>query len=537
MVPSVFALTTMPDDGKPEGHIPVLDDKILIVQHNGVNLLAESSINNSPWLLSNSIIFGEIVNAYDENLYYPVIRANVYSNGELLDESKYPQSFTFRYNSAGTYDQELQSKDLAVSPHNLGLKPGESTQFVLWPGQVKWDCYEIWIESYELENKFKKISNELLDNDLELMSINDNRGIVSGKIYNPTENIFDHSYVVISKYDQNGKLFGVLGDDTGSIGPGKNKNFQISLYLEDHLMKTDTDYFMFEKPTNYKISVWGYDEWKNFEELGFEEARHPIKSAGYSNYFSNDDAVDNINVEKIIKNKDNRTVSSCLVDSNQNFKKGIEKQIIQPWIKNNAGWWADGTIDEEEFLSTLDYLLKHEMLRVNIPKIDLHMELDSPTYYVTKYNDAKIILSGWYEHNVQMPIRCDLWEPDEVFASKISILREGAGFSGRFQGHEIFTGDFELPIPLSLDYAEGTYNLECWERSTYLATLSFEIIHGESPQVEKTIKSKVPLWIKNNAGWWADGTIDDSTFLNGLEYLVQNGIIDAGKYNLKILEN
>ena len=88
MVPSVFALTIMPDDGKAKGHIPVLDDKILIVQHNGVNLLAESSTNNSPWLLSNSIIFGEIVNAYDENLYYPVIRANVYSNGELLDESE-----------------------------------------------------------------------------------------------------------------------------------------------------------------------------------------------------------------------------------------------------------------------------------------------------------------------------------------------------------------------------------------------------------------------------------------------------------------
>ena len=143
IVPSVFALTIIPDDGKPEGHIPVLDDKILIVQHNGIDLLAESSTNNSPWLLSNSIIFGEIVNAYDKNLYYPVIRANVYSNGELLDETEYPQSFTFRYNYAGAYDQELQSKDLAVSPLNLGLKPGEFTQFVLWPGQVKWDCYEI----------------------------------------------------------------------------------------------------------------------------------------------------------------------------------------------------------------------------------------------------------------------------------------------------------------------------------------------------------------------------------------------------------
>jgi len=537
IVPSVFALTIIPDDGKPEGHIPVLDDKILIVQHNGIDLLAESSTNNSPWLLSNSIIFGEIVNAYDKNLYYPVIRANVYSNGELLDETEYPQSFTFRYNYAGAYDQELQNKDLAVSPHNLGLKPGESTQFVLWPGQVKWDCYEIWIESYELENKFKKISNELLDNDLELMSINDNRGIVSGKIYNPTENIFDHSYVVISKYDQNGKLFAVLGDDTGSIGPGKNKNFQISLYLEDYLIKTDTDYFMFEKPTNYKISVWGYDEWRNFEEMGLEEARHPIKSAGSDIFFPNNDDVYNIDVEKIIKNKDNRTVSSCIADSNQNFKKGIEKQIIPSWIKNNAGWWANGTIDEEEFLSTLDYLLKHEMLRIDIPRIDLHMELDSQTYYVTKYNDAKIILSGWYKHNVQMPIQCDLWEPDEVFASKISILREGAGWSGYYQNQEIFTGNFELPISLSLDYAEGTYDLECWERSTYLTTLSFEIIHGESPEVEEIIQSKIPSWIKNNAGWWADGTIDDSTFLTGLEYLVQNGIIDAGKYNSKILEN
>ena len=537
MVPSVFALTIIPDDGKPEGHIPVLDDKILIVQHNGIDLLAESSTNNSPWLLSNSIIFGEIVNAYDKNLYYPVIRANVYSNGELLDESKYPQSFTFRYNNAGAYDQELQSKDLAVSPHNLGLKPGESTQFVLWPGQVNWDCYEIWIESYELENKFKKISNELLDNDLELMSINDNRGIVSGKIYNPTENIFDHSYVVISKYNQNGKLFAVLGDDTGSIGPGKNKNFQISLYLEDHLIKTDTDYFMFEKPTNYKISVWGYDEWRNFEEMGLEEARHPIKSAGSDIFFPNNDDVYNIDAEKIIKHKDNRTVSSCLADSNQNFKKGIEKQIIPSWIKNNAGWWANGTIDEEEFLSTLDYLLKHEMLRIDIPRIDLHMELDSQTYYVTKYNDAKIILSGWYKHNVQMPIQCDLWEPDEVFASKFSILREGAGWSGYYQNQEIFTGNFELPISLSLDYAEGTYDLECWERSTYLTTLSFEIIHGESPEVEEIIQSKIPSWIKNNAGWWADGTIDDSTFLTGLEYLVQNGIIDAGRYNSKILEN
>ncbi|MEX0861562.1 MAG: hypothetical protein WDZ98_02265, partial [Nitrosopumilus sp.] len=36
---------------------------------------------------------------------------------------------------------------------------------------------------------------------------------------------------------------------------------------------------------------------------------------------------------------------------------------------------------------------------------------------------------------------------------------------------------------------------------------------------------KVPEWIKSNAGWWADGSIDDKTFVQGIEYLVKNGII------------
>jgi len=35
----------------------------------------------------------------------------------------------------------------------------------------------------------------------------------------------------------------------------------------------------------------------------------------------------------------------------------------------------------------------------------------------------------------------------------------------------------------------------------------------------------VPDWIKTNAGWWADDQIDEETFLTGIEYLVQHGII------------
>ena len=36
---------------------------------------------------------------------------------------------------------------------------------------------------------------------------------------------------------------------------------------------------------------------------------------------------------------------------------------------------------------------------------------------------------------------------------------------------------------------------------------------------------EVPGWIKNNASWWADGAIDDNTFVSGIQHLVKVGII------------
>jgi len=37
----------------------------------------------------------------------------------------------------------------------------------------------------------------------------------------------------------------------------------------------------------------------------------------------------------------------------------------------------------------------------------------------------------------------------------------------------------------------------------------------------------VPAWVKNTAGWWADGTIDDGTFVNAIQYLIKEGLIQV----------
>ena len=41
----------------------------------------------------------------------------------------------------------------------------------------------------------------------------------------------------------------------------------------------------------------------------------------------------------------------------------------------------------------------------------------------------------------------------------------------------------------------------------------------------KSISPKIQSWIKTNAGWWAEGALDDETFLSGIEFLIQSGII------------
>ena len=66
-----------------------------------------------------------------------------------------------------------------------------------------------------------------------------------------------------------------------------------------------------------------------------------------------------------------------------------------------------------------------------------------------------------------------------------------------------------------------------WE-NFIVSDATFEIGKaGESitPSSTPTQETSIPGWIKNNAGWWADGQIDDSSFVSGLQWLISNGIM------------
>jgi len=74
-------------------------------------------------------------------------------------------------------------------------------------------------------------------------------------------------------------------------------------------------------------------------------------------------------------------------------------------------------------------------------------------------------------------------------------------------------------------WADGTI-----DDTAFLQGIQFLIKEGimtipPTETVSSSESQEVPSWIKNNAGWWADGTIDDTAFLQGIQFLIKEGIV------------
>ena len=73
-------------------------------------------------------------------------------------------------------------------------------------------------------------------------------------------------------------------------------------------------------------------------------------------------------------------------------------------------------------------------------------------------------------------------------------------------------------------WADGTIS-----ETEFLTGISFLIKDGiidvPTTSVSSTTSDQVPDWVKNNAAWWADGQIDDSSFVQGIQFLIKEGFI------------
>ena len=87
-------------------------------------------------------------------------------------------------------------------------------------------------------------------------------------------------------------------------------------------------------------------------------------------------------------------------------------------------------------------------------------------------------------------------------------------------------GKFSYTVELNEKFSDGKFIVKSQygnSKST-VTTSSFLITTANMPTMESNA-SEIPVWIKNNAGWWADGSIDDSSFVQGIQFLVQEGFM------------
>ena len=69
--------------------------------------------------------------------------------------------------------------------------------------------------------------------------------------------------------------------------------------------------------------------------------------------------------------------------------------------------------------------------------------------------------------------------------------------------------------------------VELSKQSLSQVTYNGEVLWKYNSPV-KTTETKsyaIPDWIRNNAKWWAEGSISDQDYIQGLQYLISQGIL------------
>jgi len=137
-----------------------------------------------------------------------------------------------------------------------------------------------------------------------------------------------------------------------------------------------------------------------------------------------------------------------------------------------------------------------------------------------------------------------LWSDSDPAGLEIEVIETGV-YSGIFTGKVFVTDSESSDIRLHVTlgdiiyalYVDNTLPQSYQDESIDLMAASVIKIPGEDMteylnSIEQMMKSqktsvkKVPDWIKNNARWWAEGQIGDSDFVNGIQFMIKEKIIN-----------
>jgi len=156
-----------------------------------------------------------------------------------------------------------------------------------------------------------------------------------------------------------------------------------------------------------------------------------------------------------------------------------------------------------------------------------NLSVSPDTITIKKYQTNMFTISGNLEKSFVLsgvPLHLIIIKPD--FTTSVITV------------YPTSNGSFNIPMVLNEQSPHGKYSIE----GVYLdRTISFNTVEYwvENESSKKLIQNNVPiskpipLWIKNNAEWWADGILPDKSFIDGLQYLLEQKIINIPNLSVK----
>jgi len=114
---------------------------------------------------------------------------------------------------------------------------------------------------------------------------------------------------------------------------------------------------------------------------------------------------------------------------------------------------------------------------------------------------------------------------DEERNLRISIFDSGKNLLITQKTPVSSDASFSHNVVLNEKFHEGKYIVKAQYGNSKATVQSISFLVSSNNFSPTDESSKIPDWIKSNAGWWADGQIDDNSFVEGIQFLIKEGLM------------
>ena len=209
---------------------------------------------------------------------------------------------------------------------------------------------------------------------------------------------------------------------------------------------------------------------------------------------------------------------------------------IPDWVKNNAKWWADGMLHDEDFTNGIEYLINNEIIEItNLQHVTNEKESHTRQSVDVgpKSTQYLSLESGQFEkpsRGVMNQVKISGHVDNFAKGDKIFLVIEKPNGEIVEQTAVSKDGSFNASVILNHDTKSGQYTVTLQHRNIQ-DSIIFNVIEkshtSQNTEFSKNTPKGIPDWVKNNAKWWADGMITENDFIKGIEHMANSGIIQV----------